>query len=132
MRRLLLVVAFVAAPSTVVAQRPLISARGIVNAASYISGGLPGGSIARGSLFSIFGANLGPASSPGLAFPLSPNLGGVTVQVTQGSTTVAAIPTFVGPFQVNAIMPSNAPLGAVSIYETFGGSTSPPNPARIV
>jgi hypothetical protein len=29
-------------------------------------------------------------------------------------------------------MPSNAPLGAVSVYVSFGGFTSPPNPARIV
>ncbi len=94
--------------------------------------GLPAGSIARGSLFSIFGARMGPASSPALAFPLSTTLGGVSIQVVQGSTTVAAIPVFVSPSQLNAIMPSNAPLGAVSLYVTFNSAKSPPAPARIV
>ena len=49
---------------TLSAQPPLISHPGVVNAASYMPAGLPAGSIAQGSLFTIFGANLGPASSP--------------------------------------------------------------------
>jgi uncharacterized protein (TIGR03437 family) len=107
MRRLLFVLAFAALHSSAVAQQPLISARGIFNAASFMPAGLPGGSIARGSLFTIFGARLGPGTSPGLAFPLSTTLGGVSIQVTQGTTTVAAIPVFVSANQINAIMPSN-------------------------
>jgi uncharacterized protein (TIGR03437 family) len=38
----------------------------------------------------------------------------------------------VSPTQINAIMPSNAPLGAVSMYVTFNNSKSPPTPARVV
>jgi uncharacterized protein (TIGR03437 family) len=132
MRRFLFVLAFAAGPSAAVAQPPLISARGIVNAASFTPAGLAAGSIARGSLFSIFGARIGPGASPSLAFPLSTTLGGVSIQVTQGTTTAAAIPVFVSPNQINAIMPSNAPLGAVSIYVTVANQKSPPNPARIV
>src|SRR5579859_1875805 len=118
MRIVFLSVSLAAATITASAQ-PLIFHRGIVNAASFMQAGLPSGSIARGSLFSIFGARLGPASGPPAAFPLSTTLGGVSIQVTQGSTTVAAIPIFVGAGQVNAIMPSNAPLGKVSVYVTF-------------
>jgi len=112
--------------------QPLISHRGILNGASFMQPGLPGGSIARGSLFSIFGARLGPSSSPSLSFPLATTLGGVSVQVTQGSTTVAAIPVFVSAGQVNAIMPSTAPLGVVSMHVTYGGTASPPETARVV
>ena len=132
MRRLLLFLAFAAAPSALLAQAPQIYGRGILNAASFMPAGLPAGSIARGALFSIFGARLGPSSSPALAFPLATNLGGTTVQITQGGTTVNAIPVFVSPGQINAIMPSNAPLGVVSVYVTFGNSKSPPAPARVV
>src|SRR5437016_3299765 len=80
--------------------------RGVVNAASFAAPGLPGGGIARGSIFSIFGKNLGPTSSPMLAFPLVLNLGGASVKVSQGTTSVDAIPLFVSPGQINAIMPS--------------------------
>ena len=132
MRKLLFVLAFGTAPACMFAQRTLVFGRGIVNAASFMQAGLPAGSIARGSLFSIFGQKIGPASSPTLAFPLSTSLGGVSIQVTQGNTTVNAIPVFVSPGQVNAIMPSNAPLGAVSIFVTIGNTKSPPSPARVV
>jgi uncharacterized protein (TIGR03437 family) len=121
-----------AMPSGMFAQPPQIYGRAIVNAATFMPPGLPAGSIARGSLFSIFGARIGPGSSPGLAFPLSTNLGGVSVQVTQGATTVAAIPVFVSPGQINAIMPSNAPLGAVSVVVQNGNFKTPPAPARVV
>ena len=103
----------------------LIAPRGMVNAASFIPAGLPGGSIAQGSLFSIFGTKLGPSSSPALGFPLATTLGGVSVKVIQGSTSVDAIPVFVSPGQVNAIMPSNAPMGRVSIRVTTTISNSP-------
>ena len=111
----------------------LIGSRGIVNTASYVAPGIPAGSIARGSMFAIFGAGLGPASSPPLtSFPLSTTLGGVSITVTQGATTVNAIPLYVSPAQVNAIMPSNAPLGKVSVSVTFNNVKGPPSPATVV
>jgi len=131
MRRLLFVLAL-ATPCGLLAQGPLIYNRGILNAASFMPAGLPAGAIARGSLFSIFGTRMGPSSSPSLAFPLSTNLGGTTVQVTQGGTTVNAIPVYVSPGQINAIMASNAPLGVVSVYVTFGTFKSPPARATVV
>jgi uncharacterized protein (TIGR03437 family) len=110
----------------------IIFNRGIQNNASLMQAGLPAGSIAQGSLFNILGARLGPAASPDVGFPLSTNLGGVTVQVKQANTSVAAIPVFVSAGKITAIMPSNAPLGAVSIYVTFNNRASPPVPARVV
>jgi uncharacterized protein (TIGR03437 family) len=96
----------------------------IVNAASYANPALPNSGVAQGSLFTIFGKNLGPSKSPSTAFPLSTTLGGVTISVSQDSTTVPAIPLFVGPTQINAIMPSTAPLGTDSVTVTYQGQTS--------
>ena len=122
--------------TTRVCSAQLIAPRGIVNAASFMPAALPGGPIAQGSLFSIFGVNLGPNSSPPLTFPLSTSLGGVSVKVTQGAASVNAIPVFVSPGQINAIMPSNAPVGRVSlrVITTINGqpATGPVSPATVV
>lgn len=108
------------------AQPPLIYNHKILNAASYMPPSLPGGAIAQGSIFSIFGARLGPPSSPSLSFPLQTTLGGVSITVTQGSTTVKAIPIYVSASQINAIMPSNAPLGMSSLRVLFNNVRSNP------
>src|SRR5260221_6825307 len=68
------------------AQPPQIFGRGTLNAASFMQAGLPARSTARGSLFSLFGRNLRPASSPTPAFPLTTTLGGVSIPVVQRST----------------------------------------------
>lgn len=101
---------------------PTISSGGVVNAASYMPASLPAGAIAQGSYFSIFGSNLGPASSQAqTSYPLQTTFSGVTVTVTEGTTTVNAYPVFVSATQINAIMPSNAPLGNVQITVTYNG-----------
>jgi uncharacterized protein (TIGR03437 family) len=113
---------------------PIVNPNGIVNAASFISANLPAGSIAQGSFFSIFGNGLGPAN-PGLhatSYPLGTNLGGVSVKVTQGSTSVDAIPLFVAQYQINAVMPSNTPTGTVQVTVSYSGATSAPVPVQIV
>jgi uncharacterized protein (TIGR03437 family) len=112
--------------------QPFIFHRGILNAASYAPGGLPNGAIARGSIFSIFGRNLGPPQSPPLSsFPLQTALGGVSIAVCQNANCVAAIPLFVTPSQINAIMPSNAPLGPVSLRVTYNGQAGGYSPATV-
>ncbi|HTQ53333.1 MAG TPA: LamG-like jellyroll fold domain-containing protein [Bryobacteraceae bacterium] len=103
-----------------------------VNAASYANPILPGSGIAQGSLFTIFGSNLGPSASPSLSFPLSTTLGGAKVNVTQGGETIAAIPVFVSGSQVNAIMPSNAPLGDVTITVSYAGQVLAGGTAQVV
>jgi uncharacterized protein (TIGR03437 family) len=111
--------------------QPFVFYRGFVNAASFAPPGLPNGSIARGSIFSIFGRDLGPAGSPPLAFPLQTTLGGVAVEVCQGGNCVPAIPLFVSPGQINAVMPSNAPLGGVSIRVTYNGQAGNFSPGTV-
>src|SRR5579872_5674715 len=96
---------------TVLAQ-PVITPRGIANSAGFQPYGVPGGAIARGSTFSIFGTALGPkATAQQPSYPLQTAIGGVSVKVTQGTVSVDAYPVFVADTIVNAIMPSNAPLG---------------------
>jgi uncharacterized protein (TIGR03437 family) len=112
--------------------QPYIAYRGIYNVASFMAPGLPAGAIARGSTFSVFGRNLGPASTPTLSFPLETTLAGVSITVTQGATTVNAIPVGLATGQINAIMPSNAPLGMASVRVTYNSARSNPMPVRIV
>lgn len=133
MGRILLVGLVLGSAIPLVAQ-PFITQRGIVSAASLAPWGTPGGRIARGSVFSIYGSGLGPATSPGLAFPLATALGGVSIKVSSpdGSASAAAIPLFVSPSQINAIMPSNAPLGMVSVVLTYNSAKSNPAPVRVV
>jgi hypothetical protein len=47
---------------SIASAQPAVYLRGVVNAASSAPAGLPNGSIAQGSLFSIYGASLGPLS----------------------------------------------------------------------
>src|SRR5215472_14708701 len=115
------------------AQTPVINPHGVVNGASFMSPGLPGGSIARGSLFTIFGVNLGPLPAvQASTTPFAVSLAGVSVKVTQGSVALDAFPYAVGPNQINAIMPSSAPLGLVSVRVTVNGTQSNPSPVNIV
>ena len=131
MRRILLTICLVAAPAA--AQAPFINGHGIRNAAGDYPPGLPDGAIAQGSLFTIYGTNLGPTTGVQVsAFPLQITFSGVSVTATQGSTTVNIIPVFVLSSQINAIMPSNTPLGQVSLQVTYNGKTGNYSPATVV
>jgi uncharacterized protein (TIGR03437 family) len=118
-----------AAASMLLAQNtnaPVISANGVVNAASYTQPSFPGGSLAQGTIFSVFGSNLGPATPPPepSSYPLQPSLGGVSIAVTQGKTIVQALPFYVSATQVSAILPSNTPLGADQLVLTYNGAST--------
>src|SRR6202521_5720756 len=97
--------------SALFAQQPILYHRGTFNAASLAAFGLPNAPIARGSVFSIFGENLGPAKSPALSFPLLSTLGGVSISVTQSGVASQAFPIFVSAAQINAVMPSTVAAG---------------------
>jgi len=112
--------------------QPLIFHRGAVNAGSFISPGAPGGAIARGSIFTIFGREIGPATPVQVSqFPLGTSFEGVSIEIVQGGTSVGAIPIFVFAGQINAIMPSDAPLGRVSVRVTYQGVESNPVTATV-
>src|SRR3974390_2418979 len=68
--------------ATAAAQTPTIRSGldGVVNNASYAPRGLPNSSIAQGSIFAIFGSNLGPAAlAQQPSYPLQTTLGGTSV-----------------------------------------------------
>ncbi len=113
--------------------KPLIFHRAVLNSASFTPPGVAGGAIAQGSVFTIFGRDIGPPQWEQVSsFPLRPEFHGVSIQIVQGATVVDAIPIFVFATQVNAIMPSDAPLGAVTLRLTFNGEVSNPVPVTVV
>ncbi len=115
------------------AAQPAIDRNGVVSSASFAPALSVGGAIAQGSIFSVFGKNLGPAATAQpTAFPLSNTLGGASVKVTAGATTLNAIPVYSSPTLINAIMPSNTPVGQVQVTITFNGASSAPQTVNIV
>lgn len=115
------------------AQQPIIRNDGVVSAASYVPKGFPHSGIARGSFFSVFGENLGPADGQLVnSLPLHTTLGGTSIRVTVGTTTVDALIHFTSAGQVNAILPSRTPAGDGTITVTYGDQTSSPAPVHVV
>ncbi|HEY4361753.1 MAG TPA: hypothetical protein VGN17_12315 [Bryobacteraceae bacterium] len=120
-------------PLGVASAQIAIYPRGIVNAATSAPGGLPNGSIALGSFFSIYGNLLGPAqSSKAQSFPLSTTLANVSITVGQGTAAVKAFPYYVSAGLIDAILPSNAPTGLQPVTVTYNGTTSAVSPVNIV
>ncbi|MBM3748641.1 MAG: hypothetical protein FJW34_22935 [Acidobacteria bacterium] len=116
-----------------VAAQPVINPGGVVNAASYIRSGFPNSGIAQGSLFVVFGRDLGPAelrTFPGLPKPTS--LAGTSVRVSSGGTNVDAFLYYTSSSQVAAILPSNTPLGEGTVTVTYNNVASPPASIRVV
>jgi len=114
------------------AQPPLIFNRSVYNAASFIPSGVPSGAIAQGSIFSIFGTRLGPTTAVSASsFPLGQSLGGVSINIIQGATSIPVYPVYVSGAQINAIMPSKAPVGMASVQVTFNNLKSNMAPVQI-
>lgn len=112
--------------------QPFVYYRGAVNAASFLPPGLPNAALARGSMFSIFGRDLGPAAPQQVsAFPLQETFAGVSVELSQGAAKVRALPVYVSAGQLNVILPSNAPLGLASLRVTYNGQVSNPIPVEV-
>jgi hypothetical protein len=65
----------------------------VINAGSLLPPAHPGGSIARGSIFVLSGRNLGPSESVTASeYPQSIALAGVSVEISQGTVSMPAIP----------------------------------------
>jgi uncharacterized protein (TIGR03437 family) len=113
--------------------QPKINTNGIVNVASYAVAGLPDSSIAQGSIFVIFGANMGPATLVGVgSFPIPPTLGGTSVKIVAGGQTLDAPMFYTIAGQVAAIMPSNTPVGTAAVTVTYNGVSSAPQNVQVV
>ena len=65
------------------------TAAAAVNSASFARSDLPNGSLAQGSIFTVFGSNMGPAAlAQSTSFPLPTDLAGTSVKVTVGGTSI--------------------------------------------
>ncbi len=84
---------------------PAVAAGGVLNAASYQLQG----SLAPGSLVSIFGTLLAQGSVSAAALPLTNTLGGTTVSIAGRSLPLL----FAGANQVNAMIPYDLPINAL-------------------
>ena len=118
-----------AAPSAAVPPgTPSISQGGIVNAASSRAG-----PVARGSFFTIYGTNIGPAVPvQATTYPIPDTAGGVVVNIAQGSVVKRAYLHFVSSTQINGIIPSDAPFGDVQITVTYNGTVGVSATATLV
>ena len=105
-------------------QKPVVSPGGVVNAASYATGGLTGKSVAPGSIVSIFGSSLAVAAQSASAFPLPTALAGTSVTVNG----ILAPLLYVSPSQINVQLPTNYPLpftGLQLVVSTPAGASDP-------
>ena len=107
---------------------------GIQNNYSYLIPGTPNYAIAQGCIFTLYGANIGPAvlEQQGFSPALNRNLGGVSIKIAVGGTTTEAIPYYVSAGQIAAILPSAIPVGAGTMTVTYNGQTSAAFPLTVV
>src|SRR5271166_2138023 len=105
----------------------------VTNSASNIIQGLPNSSIAQGSIFVVYGTGLGPAniSFAPSAFQTT-TLGGTSVAVTVGGTTVNAPMYYTAATQVAALLPSNTPAGTGTMTVTYNNQNSSAAPITVV
>ena len=118
------VVLLVLSASVLLAQQPILYNRGTVNAASSAPFGLPNAPIARGSVFTVYGENLGPAQYQTASAPLATTFGGVSLSVTQIGVVTQAFPLFVSAGQINAVMPSSVTAGLATLRLTYQNTRS--------
>jgi len=98
--------------------RPYVSA--VTNSASYATS-----SIAQGSIFTIFGFDLGPDRlQQAGSYPLPPQIGGFSIKVTAGGVTLNCPMLYASNYQAAAILPSATPLGQATLTVTSGNLTS--------
>ncbi|MBZ5607822.1 MAG: hypothetical protein LAP38_06175 [Acidobacteriia bacterium] len=119
-------VAILAAP-TCFAQLGAPSVSSVVNSASYYD------HLAQGSIFTVFGYSLGPADLLSAdVFPLPSELGGTSIKVTSGSSSLSCPMVYTSYAQLAAILPSNTPLGDATLTVTYKGATGTSSPAHII
>jgi uncharacterized protein (TIGR03437 family) len=90
---------------------PNILANGVVNGASFRLATDPNGAVAPGSIVSIFGGNLAPASRSATSLPLPTSLFDTSVTFNG----VAAPLFYVSSTQINAQVPFETPTGPVTV-----------------
>jgi len=95
----------------------------VCNNYSCIQPGMPNYGIAQGSIFVIAGSDNMAQSSASQGVPLQTTLAGVAITVSVGAVTTQAIPYFVSPSQITAILPSKTPIGQGTVTVSSGGES---------
>ena len=101
---------------------------GLLNNYSNTLPGLPNYGIAEGSIFDIYGTNFTSAAAPAPAPPLQPTLNGVSISVTVNGAITHPLFYYLGPTQIDALLPSSTPVGTGTITVTTSAGTSDPFP----
>jgi uncharacterized protein (TIGR03437 family) len=106
-----------ATPAISVSNPPLLYSA--ENSASYDA------TIAQGSLFVVYGSNIGPAQPvQAAAYPLASQLGGTAISVSSGGTTLTCPMVYSVAGAAAAILPSNTPPGTASVTLTYNGQAA--------
>jgi uncharacterized protein (TIGR03437 family) len=130
-----LLMAAIALAAIPAAAQPVIASLGVRNSGSYTLPSLPNSGIAEGSLFIVFGQNMGPAKIVQVSsFPLPTKAGlaGTSIQITINGTEVDAIMLYTLATQVAAVLPSITPIGTGTMTVTYNGQVSAPAPITVV
>ncbi|MCC6537956.1 MAG: hypothetical protein IT162_10425 [Bryobacterales bacterium] len=96
----------------------------VLNNASYTVPPLPGSAIAPGSIFAVFGANMGPAALVQAGFPLPTTLAGTAVRISASGRTENAFLIYTSAGQLAGVLPSTTPAGPATATVIFNGQES--------
>jgi uncharacterized protein (TIGR03437 family) len=119
-------------PLSIFAQ-PAVNTGGVVNAGSGAAPGLPNAGIAQGSMFLVYGSNLGPANlAQVFTYPIPASFAGTSVKISAGGLSIEAPIVYTSRQQIAAILPSRTPIGAASLTVTYNGQTSSPVSFQVV
>lgn len=124
--------AIVLLAASAAAQTPVVNAGGIVNAADFRPASLSGGAVAQGSIFSVFGSELSAGTFDADSFPLPRQVIGVRVEVVAADMVYEAPLLHVGPEQINAVFPSDVPVGPATVRVVRDGQQSNAEPVKVV
>jgi uncharacterized protein (TIGR03437 family) len=100
---------------------------GVYNAASWLPPNLPNSGVAQGSMFTVTGTGLGPATiqhANSYPLPTTDGLGGTTIKVEVGGVIENCIMIYSVSTQVAAILPSTTPVGTGTLTLTYQGENS--------
>ncbi|MEO5926672.1 MAG: hypothetical protein ABIR70_22860 [Bryobacteraceae bacterium] len=108
---------------------PSIDTGGIVNASGYQT------TLAPGTVFTIFGRNLGPAAlvtTPAPNYPSELGSASITFTPTSGGAAITTKLVYASATQVAGLIPSNIGQGTFAVRVNYNGQTSLPQNITIV
>jgi uncharacterized protein (TIGR03437 family) len=107
--------------------QPSLQPDGVVNGASFRSPSNPGGTLAPGTIVAIFGTGLADFSTPAFSGPLPTTMGDTSVLFNGVPVPLL----YVSSTQINAQLPFDFPLGAVTVQVRRGTVTTAAQSVRI-